>query len=140
MTKQLNQGFPVGDNPYQVFREAPTSVELLIHNLPLSILLLEHTDLFPALLASFSNAIDVLIFGARFLKSDPAKRAEKRTTSVVVAVDPLHVSWFGQSIRPFSRAPTVTPAYSASKSTQCRKCWRLGFTPLLYTKKRHKLA
>ena len=38
MTKKLNQSFPVGDNPFQVFREAPTSVELLIHNLPLSIL------------------------------------------------------------------------------------------------------
>jgi len=37
MTKKLNQSLPVGDNPFQVFREAPTSVELLIHNLPLSI-------------------------------------------------------------------------------------------------------
>ena len=38
MTKKLNHSFPVGDNPFHVFREAPTSVELLIHNLPLSIL------------------------------------------------------------------------------------------------------
>jgi len=37
-TKKLNERFPVGDNPFQVFREAPTSVELLIHHLPLSIL------------------------------------------------------------------------------------------------------
>jgi len=98
MTKKLNQSFPVGDNPFQVFREAPTSVELLIHNLPLSILPHEPTDLFPSLLESISNAIDVPIFVARFLQSDPVKRAEMRTTSVVVAVNPLHVSRFGESI------------------------------------------
>jgi len=126
MTKKLNQSFPVGDNSFQVFREAPTSVELLIHNLPLSILLDEPTDLFPSLLESISNAIDVLIFGARFLQSDPVKRAEKRTTSVVVAVDPLHVSRFGESIRLFSGARMFAPAYSASKSTQCRKGGRFG--------------
>jgi len=126
MTKKLNQSFPVGDNPFQVVREAPTSVELLTHNLPLSILPHEPTDLFPSLLESISNAIGVPIFGARFLQSDPVKRAKKGTTSVVVAVDPLHVSRFGESIRLFSRARSVALAYSASKSTQCQKCWRFG--------------
>jgi len=125
-TKKLNQIFPVGDKPFQVFREAPTSVELLNHNLPVSILPHEPTDLFPSLLKSISNAIDVPIFGARFLLSDPAKRAEKRSTSVGVAVDTLHVSRFSKSIRPFSCAWTVAPAYSASKSRQCRKCWHFG--------------
>jgi len=52
------------------------------------------------------------------------KRAEKRTTSVIVAVDPHHVSQFGESIRLCSRARTVAPTYSAFKSPQCRKCWR----------------
>jgi len=126
MTKKLNQSFPVGDNPFQVCREAHTSVELLIHNLPLSILPNERTDLFPSLLESISNAIDVPSFGTRFLQSDRVKRSEKGTTSVVVAVDPLHASRFGESIRPFSRSRTVVPAYSASKSTQCRNCWRFG--------------
>ena len=126
MTKNLNQSFPVGDNPFLVFREAPTSVELLIHNLPLSILPDEPAELFPSFLESIDNAIDVCIFGARFLQSDPAKRAEKRTTSVVVTVDPLHVPRFGESIHLFSHATTVAPPYSASKSTQCRKCWRFG--------------
>jgi len=109
MTKKLNQRFQVADNPFLVFREAPTSVELLIHNLPLSILPHEPTDLFPSLLESISNAIDIPIFGARFLQSDPVKRAEKRTTSVVVAVDPLHVSRFAESIQLFSRAPHGSP-------------------------------
>jgi len=47
MTKKLNQSFLVGDPPFQVFREAATSVVLLINNLPLSILPHEPTDLFP---------------------------------------------------------------------------------------------
>jgi len=63
MTTKLNQSFPVGDNPFQVFREPPRSVELLINNLPLSILPNEPTDLFPALLESISNAIDAPILG-----------------------------------------------------------------------------
>ena len=98
MTRKLNQSFPVGDNPFQVFREAPTCVELLIQNLPLAILPHEPTDLFPSLLESISNAIDVPIFGVKVLQSDPVKRAEKRTTSVVVAVDQLDDSRFGESI------------------------------------------
>jgi len=126
MSKKLNQSFPVGDNPFQVFRGAPTSVELLIHNLALSILPNEPTDLFPSLLELIRNAIDVPTFGARFLQSDPGKRAEKRTTSVVVAVDRLQVSWFGQFIGLFSRARMVAAAYSTSTSTQCRKCWHIG--------------
>jgi len=67
MTKKLNQSFPVGNNPFLVFREAPTSVKLLIHNLPLSILPDEPAHLFPSLLESLGNAIDAPIFGARFL-------------------------------------------------------------------------
>jgi len=54
------------------------------------------------------------------------KKTEKRTTSVVVAVNPLQVSLFGESIRLFSCARTVAPAYSASRSTLCRKCRRFG--------------
>jgi len=73
-TKKLNHCFPVGDNPFHVFREVPTSVELLIHNLPLSILPNKPTDLFSSLPESIRNAIDVPIFGARFLQSDPAKK------------------------------------------------------------------
>jgi len=138
MTKKLNLSFPGGDNPFQVFREAPTSVELLIHNLPLSILPHEPTDLFSSLLESISNAINVPILGARLLQSDPVERAEKRTTWVVFAVDRLHVSRFGESIRLFSRTRTVASAYSASKSTQCRKCWCFGHSAPL--RKRHKLA
>ena len=62
--------------------------------------------------------------GLDFYSQIQRKRAEKRTISVVVAVDLLHVSHFGKSIRLCSQARTVASAYSAAKSTQCRKCWR----------------
>jgi len=104
----------------------PTSVELLIYNLPLSILLSEPANRFPSLLKSISNTIDIPIFVAGFLQSDYAKRVLKLTTSVVVAVDPIHVSRFGESIRQFACIGSVAPAYSTFKSTQCRKCWRFG--------------
>jgi len=122
MTKYLNQSFLVGDIPFQVISEAPISVELLIHNLPLSILPNEPTALFPSLIESICNTIDVSIFGARFLRSDPAKRAEKGTTSLGVPVYPLHVSHYSKSIQLFSPTRTVAASYSASKSTWCRKC------------------
>jgi len=95
ITKKLNQSLPVGDNPFHVFREAATSVALLIHNLSLPMLRHNPTDLFPALLESISNAIDVPMLGARFQQSYHVRRAEKHTTSVVVAVDPLHVCRVG---------------------------------------------
>jgi len=126
MTKKLNQSFPVGENPFQTFRPAPTHVELLIHSVPLFALPEDPAELFSNLLESISNAIDVPIFGARFLQNDPTKRAAKLTTSVVVAVNPEDVPRFGDSIRLFSRARNVRPAYSASKSTQCKKCWHFG--------------
>ena len=104
MMKKLNQSFLVGENPFLVFTEAPTSVELLIHYLLLSILLSVPADLFPSLLKSISHSIEVYISGARFLQSDAAKRALKLTTSVVVAFHSTHLSQFGESIRLFPRA------------------------------------
>jgi len=137
MTKKHKHSFPVGDNPFQVFREALTRVELLIHNPPLSILPHEPTHLFPSLLESISNAIDVPIFRARFLQSNPVKRAKKRRSAVVVAVDPLHGSRFSESNWLFPHSPTVAPGYSASKSTQCRKCWHFGHSAPLSKEEAH---
>jgi len=122
MKKKLNQSFLVRDNVFKVFRVAPTSVELLINNPPLLILAREPADLFPSLLKSMSNAIDVPIFRGRFLQSDMEKRALKLKTSLGVAVDTTHVSHFRESIWLLSRACSVAPAYFTSKSTECRKC------------------
>ena len=94
MNRKHNQSFPVRDNPFQVIREAPRRVVLFIHNLPFSILPEEPTDIFSSLLESISNAIDIPIFGARFLQPDPANRALKHTTSLVLALDELHFPRF----------------------------------------------
>jgi len=92
-----------------------------------------------SLLISSPHAINqsAILLTSSYLGQDsresyPAKRADKRTTSVVVAVDPLHVSQLGEFIRPFSHVRMVTPTYSASKSTQCRKCWRFGHSAPLF--------
>ena len=116
MTKKLNQSFSIGKNPYQTFRPAPTHVELLIHSVPLFALSEDPAELFSSLLESIGKAIDVPIFGARFLQNDPVKRESKLTTSVVVAVNPADVPRFGESIRLFSRPRIVRLAHSASKS------------------------
>jgi len=140
MTKKLNQSFPFGDNPFKAFREAPTSVELLIHNLPISLLPHEPTDLFTSLIESISEAIKVPIFGARFLQSDLAKRAEKRTTSVVVAVDSLHGSRFGESIRALSHARRQSPPPTLPPNPRSAESAGVLVTLLPYPMKRDKPA
>jgi len=77
ITKKLNQGFPVGDNPYQLFRMSSINVKLIIDNLPLSILPSDPTDLCPYLLESISNETDFPFFGARFLQPVHVKRGLK---------------------------------------------------------------
>ena len=65
----------------------------------------DQEDLLPTLSFSISNAVGVKIFAARFLQPDPVKRAEKPTTSVVVAVAPADVPKFGNSISLLSLPP-----------------------------------
>jgi len=112
--KKLNQGFAVGDDLYQLLRTDPTHIELLIHNLPVSILTSEPAGLFPSLFKLIGYAIDLTIFKASFLTSNPAKRELKHIKSVVLAVDILHISHFGESIPLCSRACNIAPAYTAS--------------------------
>ena len=95
VANKLNQAFPMGDNPHCPFRPAPNQVDLAIHPLPRSYMPPDQEDLLPALSLSISNAVGVTIFAARFLQPDRVKRAEKPTTSVVVAVAPADVPKFG---------------------------------------------
>ena len=126
MANKLNQAFPMGDNPHRPFRPAPNQVDLAIHRLPRSYMPHDQEDLLPALSLSISNAVGVTIFAARFLQPDPVKRAEKPTTSVVVAVAPADVPKFGTSISLFSRSRRVEKAHSSSRSSQCRNCNKFG--------------
>src|SRR5205807_850840 len=114
----------MGDNPHRPFRPVPNQVDLAIHCLPRSYMPPVQEDLLPALSLSISNAMGVKIFVARFLQPDPAKRAEKPTTSVVVAVTLADVSRFANSISLFSCSRLVEKAHSFSRSSQCRNCNR----------------
>src|SRR5207253_3780352 len=114
------------DNPHRPFRPAPNQVDLAIHRLPRSYMPPDQEDLLSALSLSISNAVGVTIFAARFLQPDPAKRAEKPTTSVVVAVAPADVPKFGSSISLFSRSRRIEKAHSSSRTSQCRNCNRFG--------------
>src|SRR5205807_7510336 len=126
MANKLNQAFPMGDNPHHPFRPALNQVDLAIHRLPRSYMPPDQKDLLSALSLSISNAVGVTIFTARFLQPDPVKRAEKPTTSVVVAVAPADVPKFGSSISLFSRSRRVEKAHSSSRTSQCRNCNRFG--------------
>jgi len=126
MTKKLHQSFPISDNIFNFSEWSLRNVQLIILNLPLSILPSGPADLIPSLLELICNANDVPIFGARFFAPDLAKRELKRTISVVVAVDLLHVLLMRESIFFFSRAHSVAPAYSGIKFTQCKKCYYFG--------------
>src|SRR5207253_26517 len=105
----------MGDNPHRPFRPAPNQVDLVICHLPRSYMPPDQGDLLPALSLSISVAVGVKILAARFLQADLEKRAEKPTTSVVVAVAPADVSKFGNSISIFSRSCWVERAHFSSR-------------------------
>src|SRR5437588_3471968 len=126
MANKLHHAFPMGDNPHRPFRPAPNQVDLAVPRLPRRYMPPDQEALLPALSLSISNAVGVTIFAARFLQPDPVKRAEKPTTSVVVAVAPADVPKFGTSIFLFSRSRRVERAHYSFRSSQCRNCNRFG--------------
>ena len=84
LTNKLNQSCPIGNNPFLPFRSAPNEVQMAIHGLPYGFMPTEADNLLPALAESIRNAAGVGLYSARFLQSDPAKRAEKSSGLVVV--------------------------------------------------------
>ena len=99
---------------------------MAIHGLPYGFMRTEADNLLPALAESIRNATGVGICSARFLQSDPAKRGEKSSGSVVVSVSPSDVAAFGSSIRLFSCSRQVERAYSSNPMTQCKFCFAFG--------------
>ena len=91
---------------------------MAIHGLPYGFMPTEADNLLPALAESVRNATGVGIYSARFLQSDPAKRAEKSSGSVVISVSPSDVAALASSIRLFSRSRQVERAYSSNRITQ----------------------
>ena len=86
----------------------------------------EVDNILPAFAESIRNATGVGIYSARFLQSDPAKRAEMSSVSVVVSVSPSDVAAFRSSIWLFLRSRQVEQAYFSNRMTQCKFCFGFG--------------
>ena len=116
-TNNLNQSFTIGDTPFLPFQPAPNEVQMAIHVLPYGFMPTVAEDSLPALAELIQNATSVEIYSAGFLQSDPAKRAQKSSGSVVVSVSLSDVPAFRCSIRLFSRSGQVQCAYSSNPMT-----------------------
>ena len=88
LTRSLNQSFPVGDNPWLTFTQAPTAIQLAIHSIPTDVLPDNDEQLFTFIKNSIHNAKAVTIGSARYLNKDRTARLSKQATSVVVSVNP----------------------------------------------------
>ena len=129
LTSQLNQSFPVGDNPWQTFRLAPTDLQFAIHGLPLDAMPGDDALLPSSLSTSIDNAKGFIIKGASCLNPDRQSRtAGKHACSVVVQVaaehgwrmtDPPFALLYGEN-------RVVERAYPSSPFTQCGNCWKFG--------------
>ena len=124
LTRALNQSFPVGDNPWCSLVLAPTAVQLAIHGLPLRFLPHDEEELFPYIRQAILNDKATPVLSARYLNPDRGSRSTKQATSVVVTVDPEHVSTLTSGVFILSQKRKVKLAYSANRTSQCRNCWR----------------
>jgi len=61
---------------------------------------------------------------ARYLNPDRDSWGTKQATSVVVTVDPQHVSVLTSGVFILSQKCQVELAFSANRTSQCRNCWR----------------
>jgi len=126
LTRALNQSFPVGENPWCPLVLAPTAVQLVIHGLPLRFLPHDEEELFPYLRQAVLNDKTTPILSARYLNPSRDSRETKQATSVVVTVDPQHVSTLTTGVVFLSQKRKVELAFSSSRTSQCKNCWRYG--------------
>jgi len=126
LTRRLNQSYPTGSNPWLAFTVAPTSVQLAIHSVPTSVLPDEDDQLYPFLKQSIYNAKEVPISAARYLNKNRDSRLSRNATSVVVSVDPKHVSTLQPALFLFSSRLKVEKTVQANRYTQCTNCYRYG--------------
>jgi len=126
LTRALNQSFPVGENPWCTFVLAPTAVQLAIHGLPLRFLPQDEEELFPYIRQAILNDKATQIHSARYLNPSRDSRATKQATSVVITVDPHNVSALTAGVVILSQKRMVELAFSSSRTSQCKNCWRYG--------------
>jgi len=70
LTHRLKQSFPVGDNPWLTFTQAPTTIQLAIHSIPIEVLPDDDEQLFPFIKRSIHNLKAVTIGASRYLNKD----------------------------------------------------------------------
>ena len=101
-------------------------MQLSIHSLPLRFLLQDEEELFPYLRQAILNDKGTLILLARYLNPSRDSRETKQATSVGITIDPNNVSALTSGVVILSRKSKVELAFSSSRSSQCRNCWRYG--------------
>jgi len=126
LTRALNQSFPVGENPWCTLVLAPTAVQLAIHSLPLRFLRQDEGELFPYIRQTILNDKATPVLSARYHNPDRDSRSCKQATSVVITVDPQHVSTLTSGVFILLQKRKVELAFSASRTSQFRNCWRYG--------------
>jgi len=126
LTRALNQSFPVGENPWCTLVLAPTAVQLAIHGLPLRFLPQDEEELFPYIRQAILDDKATQILSGRYLNPSRDSRATKQATSVVITVDPHNVSALTSGVVILSQKRKVELAFSSSRTSQCKNCWRYG--------------
>jgi len=119
---------PVGENPWCTLVLAPTAVQLAVHGLPLRFLPQDEEELFPYLRQAILNHKATPILSARYLNPSRDSRETKRATSVVITVDPHNVQALTSGVVILSQKRKVELAFSSSKTSECKNCWRYGHT------------
>jgi len=116
----------VGENRRAQFILAPTTVQLAIHTLPLRFLSQDEEQLFPYLRQAILNNKVTPILSARYLNPSRDSRGTNQATSVVVTVNPHHIAALTSGVVILSQKRKVELGFLASRSSQCRNCWRYG--------------
>jgi len=135
LTRRLNQSFPVGDNPWLTFTQAPTTIQLAIQSIPTDVLPEDDDQLFTFIKNSIHNAKGVTIGSARYLNKDRTSRLCKQATSVVVSVKPDDVRILLPTLFLHSKRLKVEKTTQANRYTQCLNCYRFGHPHPRCTKK-----
>jgi len=126
LTCRLNQSFPVGNNSWLRFTQAPTAVQLAIQSIPTYILPDDEEQLFTFIKNSILNARAVEIGPALYLNQSRATRLTKQATSVVVSVNHDDFPILLPAIFLFSKGLKVEEMTQANRYTQYTNCYRFG--------------
>jgi len=126
LTRALNQSFPVGENPWCTLVLAPTAVQIAIHGLPLRFHPQDQEELFPYIRQAILNDKVTQVLSARYLNPSRDSRETKQATSLDITVDPHNVSALTSGVIILSQKRKVELAFSSSKTSQCKNCWRYG--------------